>query len=238
MKLKHFLGIILLVLFGLSSCQKSENVKTIAAEEFQKMLSVNADVIVLDVRTPEEFSAGRLENAININYYDKDFKNQIDDLDKSKKVFVYCKSGGRSSGAAEILAKQGFAEIVELKGGLLTWQANDMPLVGVAKKVQVQYTLSNYQKLMSEGDLVLIDFYADWCGPCKMMDPHIKRLKKELDGKLKVFKVDTDKSLELVKHFNINGIPRLRLYHKGENVYDKTGFHDYDQLKELVKDYL
>lgn len=238
MKLSHFSSIILFLLAGLSSCQKSENVKSVSPGEFQELLSNSSDAIVLDVRTPEEFSAGRLENAININYYDTDFNSQLDNLDKNKTVFVYCKSGGRSSGAAEVLAQKGFTEIIELKGGLLSWQANDMPLVGVAKKVKVQYSLAGYQNLMIEDDLVLIDFYADWCGPCQMMDPHIKRLTTELEGKLKVFKVDTDKSLEVVKHFNINGIPRLRLYYKGENVYDKTGFHDYDQLKELVNGYL
>lgn len=220
------------------SCQKSANINTVELSDFQEILTTGDDFILLDVRTPEEFSSGHLENAVNINYYNQDFANQLANLDADKKVLLYCKSGSRSSGAAEKLVKAGFDEVIELKGGMLAWQASGLPVTGVKNKPKVQFNLADYQNTVSDGDLVLVDFYADWCGPCKMMDPHIKQLAAELGDKLKVVKIDTDKSLELVQHFQINGIPRLRIYHKGANVYDQTGYHDFQQLKTLVSAYL
>jgi len=222
----------------LTSCQKSANINTVELSDFREILTAGNDYILLDVRTPEEFGSGHLENAVNINYYDQDFANQLANLDADKKVLLYCKSGSRSGEAAEKLVKAGFEEVIELKGGMLAWQAAGLPMAGVKDKPKVQFNLADYQTTVSEGDLVLVDFYADWCGPCRMMDPHIKQIAAELGDKLKVVKIDTDKSLELVQHFQINGIPRVRIYHKGANVYDQTGYHDYNQLSGLLGKYL
>jgi phage shock protein E len=90
--------------------------------------SVNKDILLIDVRTPEEFASGHLENAVNMNYFDSDFDAQLKTLDKNKVVYLYCKSGRRSANAAEKLENMGFVKIYDLEGGTLNWQAKGFKL--------------------------------------------------------------------------------------------------------------
>jgi rhodanese-related sulfurtransferase len=83
---------------------------------------------LVDVRTAEEFKDGHLENALNIDYYSNSFEDEINKLDKEKKVMVYCKSGGRSAGAVSVLKQNGFKNIVELDGGYLAWIKTKLPI--------------------------------------------------------------------------------------------------------------
>lgn len=71
---------------------------------------------VVDVRTPEEFDAGHLENAVNINWYDVDFASQASQLDKENTIYVYCQKGGRSAKAAAMLDSLGY-HVIDLTGG-------------------------------------------------------------------------------------------------------------------------
>jgi rhodanese-related sulfurtransferase len=80
------------------------------------------DPIILDVRTPEEFQAGHLENAININFYDETFDQEVSKLAKNKPVVVYCAIGGRSAEATKKMATMGFTYIAEIKGGYEAWK--------------------------------------------------------------------------------------------------------------------
>ena len=75
------------------------------------------NALLIDVRTPEEYSLGHLDEAVNINWYDIDFKDKIAELDRGKTVYVYCKAGGRSAKAADVFRELGFDEVVNLEGG-------------------------------------------------------------------------------------------------------------------------
>lgn len=83
---------------------------------------------LLDIRTPEEFMAGHLKNAINIDYYASDFQNQLGKLDKSQTYLVYCRSGSRSSTAIQMMKTLGFKRVYELEGGINSWGAIDLPI--------------------------------------------------------------------------------------------------------------
>jgi rhodanese-related sulfurtransferase len=87
-----------------------------------KLKSSNGGQLV-DVRTPEEYTAGNIENAQNIDFYADDFKSKITALDKSKPVFVYCRSGGRSAKAANMFKEAGFKEIYDLQGGYMNYSS-------------------------------------------------------------------------------------------------------------------
>src|SRR5690606_12269678 len=81
------------------------------------------DIIVLDVRTGEEYKSGHLEGAVNIDVLDSTtFHNQIENLDKDKTYLVYCRSGKRSANAANIMNQKGFANVFNMKGGILAWE--------------------------------------------------------------------------------------------------------------------
>lgn len=107
--------------------QNSKNVKTIAPEAFSEKIKSIPKVQLIDVRTPEEFTSQKIENAKNINWNGADFESQIVLLDKKKPVLVYCKGGGRSSSAAKKMAELGFTEIYELDGGILNWNDKILP---------------------------------------------------------------------------------------------------------------
>lgn len=75
------------------------------------------NVMLVDVRTPEEFEAGHLENALNINLYDESFSQRFEKIGKGETIYVYCKMGGRSAKAQEILKSLGYSNVVNLEGG-------------------------------------------------------------------------------------------------------------------------
>lgn len=85
-------------------------------------------VQLIDVRTPEEYEAGHLINSENLNFFDETFEAELDKLDKNAPVCVYCKSGGRSAKAAEILKKKGFKAIYNLDGGIMGWEKEGLPI--------------------------------------------------------------------------------------------------------------
>ena len=91
--------------------------------DFKQELLDNA--ILVDVRTPEEFNEGHLENADNINWYDADFPERFKAVDKNKTIYLYCKMGGRSSKAQEKLKSMGFNHVIDLEGGYDAVKANN-----------------------------------------------------------------------------------------------------------------
>jgi len=107
---------------------KSEgSVKNIAPITLQKAIA-NSSIQLLDVRTPSEFQSGHIKGSVNINYYDQDFSTQVLKLHKNSPVYVYCRSGVRSKYSSDILKKLGFKKIYNLKGGILNWNAQKLPL--------------------------------------------------------------------------------------------------------------
>lgn len=80
-----------------------------------------AGLVVLDIRTPEEYAEVRLADAINIDFYDADFADQLDVLDKNDPYVVYCRSGNRSAEAVETMKELGFVEVYEIDGGIVNW---------------------------------------------------------------------------------------------------------------------
>lgn len=88
----------------------------------------NSNFVILDVRTRKEYSQGRIGRAINLNYYEPDFSNELLQLDKSKAYIVYCYIGYRSSKAANIMKRAGFNEVYHIYGGTLMWRSDGYDL--------------------------------------------------------------------------------------------------------------
>lgn len=92
----------------------------------EKMQDEN--VVVLDVRTPEEFNQGHIKGAVHIDHYADDFQQQIDALDRETTYVVYCRSGGRSGRSVDMMQKMNFAKVYNLDGGIIAWKKEDKPL--------------------------------------------------------------------------------------------------------------
>jgi rhodanese-related sulfurtransferase len=113
--------LISLIVFS-TSCQNTKqnsNVKLIESEELKTLLQ-NEDVQFVDVRTVAEFNENYIEGAENI-VYDTNFQQKLNQLDTTKPVVVYCRSGRRSKASAIILEENGFNEVYNLDGGILKW---------------------------------------------------------------------------------------------------------------------
>ena len=93
----------------------------VKVSEFENLANAGKGTI-LDVRTSKEYAEGHLNGSLNINYFDKDFKDQVGKLDSAKPVYVYCHSGGRSSKAMTIMKSQGFTTVYNLTGGYAAWK--------------------------------------------------------------------------------------------------------------------
>ena len=103
----------------------------------------------------------------------------------------------------------------------------------------VHLTEDNFEQEVKNSDLpVLVDFWAEWCGPCKMISPIIDEIANELNGKLKVGKVDVDQASELAAKFNIMSIPTLLILKQGEPVDQIIGAVSKDALLNKLKKYL
>jgi rhodanese-related sulfurtransferase len=89
----------------------------------------NPNFVVLDVRRPDEYSSGHIESAININYESGGFKTELLELDKKKTYLVYCRTGRRSGQAVRLMKELGFENIIRMKGDILKWQSENLPLV-------------------------------------------------------------------------------------------------------------
>jgi len=117
--------IIFFVIFTMSaiSCKdKNEaQVKIMSAEEMQILLELE-DVQLVDVRTVEEYEEGFIKNAQNIDFNSPTFEEEIKDLDKTKPVILYCKSGNRSAKCGKKLIEAGFVKIYDLEGGISKWK--------------------------------------------------------------------------------------------------------------------
>jgi len=85
--------------------------------------------VIIDVRTPEEYTEGHIENAINLNYYSKTFEDKLDKLDKSKTYLIYCRSARRSGMALDTMKQLGFTKVYHMLGGIIQWKAEGFPTI-------------------------------------------------------------------------------------------------------------
>ncbi|WP_445749067.1 thioredoxin [Polaribacter sp.] len=91
--------------------------------------------------------------------------------------------------------------------------------------------MSNFLSLINQEKPVLVDFFAEWCGPCKMMSPILKEVKDELGEKVSIIKIDVDKNQNLASQFQVRGVPTFVLYKSGNQVWRQSGMI---QKRELV----
>lgn len=226
-----FLIIISFVIFSCNG-QTSKESQTIDAKAFNEKIATTPNPQILDVRTPEEFSANHLDKAVNVNWLGDNFVAGAEKMDKTKPVFVYCKSGGRSQSAVEKLEELGFTNIYQLQGGILKWDA-----AGLSKPDNkiTGMTVQEYNKLVNSDKKVLIDFYAEWCAPCKKMKPYLLQMEKELADKVTIIRLDADKNKTLMTEMKISELPTLLLYENAAVQWKHSGFISEEELRKQIQ---
>ncbi len=94
---------------------------------------------------------------------------------------------------------------------------------------------SSFSEIIKDEKPVLVDFFADWCGPCKMLAPILKDTKEELGDAVKIVKIDVDKNQELAAKYQVRGVPTLILFKKGEQLWRQSGVVPKADLVKLIK---
>lgn len=95
-----------------------------------------------------------------------------------------------------------------------------------------------FSDLINDDKPVLVDFYADWCGPCKMMAPVLQEFSSEMAGKVKVIKVDVDRNPTAAMNYQIQGVPTLILFKKGQVIWRQSGVVPAHQLRAVVSSHI
>ena len=226
--------ILLIILFvALSSYgQTAKNVKTIEPAAFAEKIAATQNAQILDVRTPEEYTSGHIDNAANINWNGNDFVVKATTFDKTKPIFVYCKSGGRSKQAVVKLEELGFASIYELQGGMLKWDA-----AGFSKPSDkiIGMCPQEYGDLLNTDKKVLIDFYADWCAPCKKMTPYLLQMQKDPANKVTIIRLNADENKTMMTELKIDELPALLLYENKQIIWKHSGYISEEELNKQLQ---
>jgi thioredoxin 1 len=96
---------------------------------------------------------------------------------------------------------------------------------------------SNFNTLINSDTPVLIDFFADWCGPCKMLMPILKQVKHDLGEQIKIIKINVDANQLLAARYQVRGVPTMLLFKNGKQVWRQSGVLQKDQIISVVKQY-
>lgn len=190
---------------------------------------------LLDVRTAGEYQSGHMKNSLQADWLNKEqFAERIKYLDKSKPLLVYCASGVRSASAAKWLLDNGFKDVQNLKGGFTAWKMENKPIEAALNKAQLD--INTYYQYSTSAEIVLMDFGAEWCPPCKQMEPVLKKLQEKLANQFTLIKVDGGVDIDVMKKLQVIAIPTFIIYRNGKEVWRKQGVVELAELeKQLSK---
>jgi len=93
----------------------------------------------------------------------------------------------------------------------------------------------SFSELIKGDTPVLVDFYADWCAPCKMMPPILKKLKSEMGDSINIIKIDTERNPDVAIRYQVRGIPNLILFHQGQVLWQQAGVVQMPQLQQIIE---
>tara|TARA_X000000368_G_scaffold416540_1_gene410708 strand:+ start:1468 stop:2169 length:702 start_codon:yes stop_codon:yes gene_type:complete len=227
-KILSLLSIVVLISCGETNSQVVQNIK---AEKFQEFSNLN-DGIIIDVRTVAEFNSGHIKDATNIDFYADDFESKLKIVRKDVPIYVYCRSGGRSSSAAKKMEKLGFSEVYNLLGGIGSW--NSKGYITIKSKngkqsEQPKFSISEIDEILKKNKTVLINFSTQWCVPCKKMNPIIKEIQSE-NNDVKVLFIDADINKELIKKYQIQGVPVFIVFKNTSETFRNVGIISKEDL--------
>lgn len=211
-------------------------IENVSALEFQALIA-KQDGIVLDVRTPDEVAEGKIPGASALNIYDEDFERKLNLMQKDKPIYVYCRSGGRSSQAAKKMGANGFKTVFNLDGGIGAWNRAKLPTEKPdASRTKKSPSLSPeaFAAQLNSKRIALVDFHTQWCAPCKQMEPIIKALQSDYQDRVNILQIDVDANPELAETYAIQGVPVFALFVNGQETWRHSGLISRQELQSLL----
>jgi rhodanese-related sulfurtransferase len=214
------------------SCSSDAQIAAMDSKAFEAAMN-SGTYQLLDVRTAGEYQSGHLKNSLQADWNNQDqFVDRIKYLDKSKPLLVYCASGIRSANAALYLTSIGFKAVQNLNGGLNTWKREGKAVESASNIAQLSmdaYTASTKQSV-----IVLVDFGAEWCPPCKKMEPVLKEIQSDKSLHFTLVKVDGGNDIDVMKANRVNALPVFIIYKNGKEVWRKQGVVEAQELKKIL----
>jgi len=220
------------VIASFCSCNSDAQNAVIDTKTFEEAMN-SGSYQLLDVRTAGEYQSGHLKNALQADWNNRDqFVDRIKYLDKTKPILVYCASGVRSGNAAQYLTSAGFSNVQNLKGGLNAWklEGKTVESSGNAK----QLTIDEFTSSTKKAAVVLVDFGAEWCPPCKKMEPILKNLQADKKLNFALVKVDGGNDIDVMKANQVSALPVFIIYRNGKEVWRKQGVVEQQELEKLL----
>jgi len=98
--------------------------------------------------------------------------------------------------------------------------------------------MSSFQQIIEDSKPVLIDFFAEWCGPCKMMPPILNQLKANMGSSLRILKIDVDKNPDVASKYQVRGVPTLLLMRSGKILWKQSGVLQAGELQQVIEHHL
>jgi thioredoxin len=220
----------------LQACNSnSQQIKTsLSASEFSEKIHSDSAAQILDVRTSGEYSRGYIAGSKNVDWNGADFDKNIEYLQKDKAVYVYCLSGMRSAEAAQHMRESGYKTVYELDGGLLQWRKAGLPEITTSVPKKLTMTKAQLDSVVQKNNIVFVDFYADWCGPCKKMKPILEEIATEKKDSLLLLRIDADLNPTLMRQMYVDELPTLLIYKNQQRISTVIGVATKEELLKYI----
>ena len=202
---KILLKLLVVFLCSCSNQSTSQSIQNVDAASFE-INSKKENSIIIDVRTKEEFVSGHISDVQTLIIMALILK-KLDLVNKDVPILVYCRSGGRSSRAANIMQSLGFTEVYNLSGGIGAWKDSGFDVIKTRqekKNKSRKYSAKEINEFLKNNKSAILDFSTQWCVPCKKMKPVLDEISNERD--VKILTLDLDANKELSKLYNIKSI--------------------------------
>ena len=225
--------VVLFAVASIYSCNSDAQNAVLDTKSFETAINTGTYQL-LDVRTAGEYQSGHLKNSLQADWNNQEqFIDRTKYLDKSKPLLVYCASGIRSGNAAKYLASIGFKSVQNLEGGLNKWKLEGRAIESAGNIPQL--AVDAYQKATQQSATVLVDFGAEWCPPCKKMEPILKEIQADKTLQFSLFKVDGGNDIEVMKANQVSALPVFVIYKNGKEVWRKQGVVEATELKKQLQ---
>ncbi|MBS3914395.1 MAG: thioredoxin [Bacteroidetes bacterium] len=220
----------------LQACNSnSQQIKTsLSATEFSEKIKGDSNAQILDVRTAGEYARGYIAGSKNVDWNGSDFDKNIESIIKDKPVYVYCLSGMRSAEAAQHMRESGYKTVFEMDGGLLQWRKAGLPEITQAAPKKLTMTKAQLDSIIQKNNIVFVDFYADWCGPCKKMKPVLEEIATEKKDSLLLLRIDADLNPLLMRQMYIDELPTLLIYKNHQRKSTVIGIATKEELLKNI----
>lgn len=121
--------IVLLVMCAMPSlAQAPTKARALTPKQAQQVMTTTPGIVILDIRTPEEYRSGHIKGAENMDFYSRDFQKDLNALDKTKPYLIYCRTGRRSNVTIKYMEQMGFENILHMAKGIMDWTGRGLPL--------------------------------------------------------------------------------------------------------------